>query len=127
PEFKNAPVINGNTSSKDSQKFIEKWNEGAYDAMLCQWQAASHGLNLQYSCNDVVCFGVPDRPEAYDQAFRRVYRQGVKGDQVRIHRIFAADTVDEVMLDRLDGKFANQREFLDALKRHAHPQITAVA
>lgn len=127
PEFKGAPVINGKTPAKDAETYIERWNRGAYSAMLCQWQAASHGLNLQYSCNDVVCFGLPDRPESFDQAFRRVYRQGVKGEQVRIHRILMTDTVDEVMKERLDGKFANQREFLDALKRHAHTDVRAVA
>jgi SNF2 family DNA or RNA helicase len=57
--------------------------------------------------------------ETYEQAYRRVYRQGVKGGQVRIHRILSSGTVDEVMAERLEGKHATQQEFLEALKKHA--------
>lgn len=118
PQFRRAPVIRGKMKMAEVKKILANWNEGAYPAILCQWQAASHGLNMQRACNDVACFGVVDSPDTYDQAFRRVYRQGVQGTQVRIHRFLARKTVDAVMLDRLEGKIATQDAFLQALKRH---------
>jgi SNF2 family DNA or RNA helicase len=76
-------------------------------------------MNMQEACNDVAWFGVTDKPEVYDQFFRRVYRLGVSGDQVRIHRLLTKGTVDEIMVERLSGKFATQSEFLESLKQHA--------
>jgi SNF2 family DNA or RNA helicase len=117
--FKNVPVICGGMKPDEVDKIIEGWNAGKYHAMLCQWQATSHGLNMQGSCNDVACMGVVDSVETFEQAYRRVYRQGVTGSQVRIHRLLARDTVDEVMLERLQGRHQTNTEFLGALKRHA--------
>jgi SNF2 family DNA or RNA helicase len=74
---------------------------------------------MQGCCNDIACFGLHDSLEIYDQAIRRVYRQGVTGNQVRIHRILTLDTVDAVMVERLRGKMETQDEFLQALKKHA--------
>jgi SNF2 family DNA or RNA helicase len=117
--FKNAPVLSGGMKIQDVQKILTEWNAGKHHAILAQWQAASHGLNMQGCCNDIACFGLHDSLEIYDQAIRRVYRQGVTGNQVRIHRILTLDTVDAVMVERLRGKMETQDEFLQALKKHA--------
>lgn len=117
--FKDAPVLSGGMNIKAVEKILGEWNEGKHHAILAQWQAASHGLNMQGCCNDIACFGLHDSLEIYDQAIRRVYRQGVTGNQVRIHRILMLDTVDEVMLERLRTKMDTQEEFLNALKKHA--------
>lgn len=118
-QFKGSPVLAGGMRIDDVKRILDEWNAGKHHAILAQWQAASHGLNMQGCCNDIVCVGVPDSPEIYDQAIRRVYRQGVSGDQVRIHRVLTLDTVDEVMLERLTGKLQTQSEFLAAMKNHA--------
>lgn len=121
--LKKAPVICGDRKYKlkitEVDKLIARWNAGEIPGLLCQWQSTSHGLNMQEACNDIAMFGITDMPETYDQAFRRVYRQGVQGDQVRIHRLLVLDTVEEVMLERLNGKFETQNSFLQALKQHA--------
>lgn len=74
---------------------------------------------MQEACNDVAWFGLTDVPEVYEQFYRRVYRLGVKGDQVRIHRLLVRGTLEETQLDRLNGKFKTQSEFLEGLKEHA--------
>jgi len=117
--FKKCPVIRGGMKPQEVEKILDKWNAGKYHAILAQWQAASHGLNMQGACNDVACFGVVDSLETFEQAYRRVYRQGVSGGQVRIHRLLCRETVDEVMLERLNGRHQTQTEFLGALKKHA--------
>jgi len=117
--FRDAPVLAGGMKIQEVQKILDEWNAGKHRAILAQWQAASHGLNMQGCCNDVACFGLHDSLEVFDQAIRRVYRQGVSGDQVRIHRILTRDTVDEVMRLRLEDKDFTQKAFLEALKKHA--------
>lgn len=117
--FKDAPVLAGGMKIEDVERLLDEWNEGKHHTLLAQWQAASHGLNMQGCCNDVACFGIVDKFGTYDQAIRRVYRQGVTGEQVRIHRILTEDTVEEVMLERLNGKLGTHQELTDALKTHA--------
>jgi len=117
--FKKAPVLSGGMKIQDVERILNEWNSGKHHAILAQWQAASHGLNMQGCCNDIACFGLHDSLEIYDQAIRRVYRQGVSGPQVRIHRILMKDTVEEVMIERLRGKMETQSDFLHALKKHA--------
>jgi len=117
--FKKAPVIRGKMKNSDIEQILKEWNNGDHKHLLCQWQAGSHGLNMQGACNDVAAFGVIDSLEIFEQAKRRVYRQGVKGSQVRIHRLLTRGTVDEIQNARLHGKYANQDSFLQALKKHA--------
>jgi len=117
--FKNAPVIKGGSKQKDVEDILKRWNAGKIRHLFCQCQAVSHGVNMQEACNDVAWYGLCDSPEVYEQFFRRVYRLGVKGDQVRIHRLLMRGTVEGEMLDRLNGKFKTQAEFLEALKIHA--------
>lgn len=119
PLFKKAPVIRGGMKAKEVDQILADWNKGKHRFLFAQCQTVSHGLNMQYACNDVCYYGLPDPPEVYDQSFRRVYRQGVQGLQVRIHRILMKGTVDEPILARLTGKGQTQDEFLKALQKHA--------
>jgi SNF2 family DNA or RNA helicase len=64
----------------------------------------------------VVWFGLPWDLELYDQAFRRVYRQGNPNTHVFIHHIVAKDTLDEKVLKVLKSKDRVQRGLLHALK-----------
>jgi SNF2 family DNA or RNA helicase len=118
--FSRKAVIQGGMKESDVADIIEKWNDNKFNFLFCQWRAASHGLNLQKGdCADIVCFGLTDSPETYEQAYRRIYRQGVEAKQIRIHRIITRGTIEEVQLQRLEGKFETQREFLQALKNNA--------
>lgn len=117
--FKDAPVIAGGMKESELETLLAEWNDGKHKALLCQWQSGSHGLNMQGACNDIACYGLIDSPETFSQAYRRVYRQGVGGDQVRIHKILVRGTVDQTMLERLQGKHKTEAEFLAALKQHA--------
>ena len=118
--LKGVKVLDGSTPADQADKYVDDWNANKIKVFLVHPQAASHGLNLQGSdCADVVFYGLPSIVEAYEQAFRRVYRQGVSARQVRIHRLLTEGTVDETMSMRLDGKIKTQDEFFEALKQHA--------
>jgi len=119
-EFKTAPCIRGGMKPSDAQIVLDEWNADKHKVLLAQWAAASHGLNMQKgSCADIACYCLTDSAEGYEQAYRRVYRQGVKSRQIRIHRFLTRGTTDEVQLQRLTGKFETQSDFLRALKQHA--------
>ena len=122
-KYPKAKVLNGKTKAKDAEKMMEDWNAGKLPIFLVQNQAASHGLNMQGAGNDVVYYGLGDSLEVYDQSYRRIYRQGVKGKQVRIHRILTLGTVDMVIRDRLELKDQTQQQFLTHLKNHAREGI----
>lgn len=120
--FKGCPFIRGRMKATDVDDILKKWNTGATPVLMAQWQTISHGINMQDGgCNDVAWLGIPDNPEIYDQGFRRVYRQGVKGKQVRVHRCLARGTVNEPQLERLIDKNMTQADFLHKLKEHARP------
>jgi hypothetical protein len=119
--FKNTPVIRGGMKPNDVKAIEDDWNAGKLHAIIAQWQAVSHGMNLQKGgCADLACFGIPDTPaDAFEQAYRRVWRQGNDESHVRVHRLLTLDTVEETQLERLEGKHETQASFLGALKKHA--------
>ena len=114
------PVIRSKMKIQDVERIISEWNGNEHKIIFCQWAATSHGLNMQKgSCADVATITLTESAEGFDQGYRRVWRQGNDAKQVRIHRIVARDTVDEVQLQRVDGKLKGQATFLAALKKHA--------
>ena len=119
---KKLPVLSGATKSAEAQKILDDWNAGKIHVLLVQNMAASHGLNMQGSGNHVVYFGLNDQLEVFEQSYRRIYRQGVKGNHVYIYRLLTRGTVDTVVADRLDSKDQTQRDFMNSLKEHARGQ-----
>jgi hypothetical protein len=98
---------------------LTKWLARKYQNMLAHPQSLGHGVNAQVSgCCNVVFLGLGDSAGDYEQAYRRIYRQGA-GGSVRVHRILCKGSIDEVILDRQNGKLKTQSEFLNALKRFA--------
>ncbi len=110
-------TIKGGVSAKKSDAIIDQWNAGKLDVLVVQPQALSHGANLQFCGNDLVWYGLTDRPEVYQQFNKRLHRQGVVGT-VRIHHILAERTVEEAVLERLQDKDATQKALFKALERY---------
>lgn len=94
---------------------IEDWNSGKIKMLLAHPASAGHGLNLQDGGSLIVWFGLNWSLELYQQANARLHRQGQK-DLVRIYRILAKDTVDEKVVQVLNGKHITQEELLRRLK-----------
>lgn len=116
-----AAVLRGGLSSSEVKARVADWVDESTDTrvLVAQERTASHGLNLQVGgCCDCVFYSLGDSSDAYDQAYRRIYRQGA-GKRVRVHRLLAKESVDEVISARVAGKLKNQREFLDALRAFA--------
>jgi SNF2 family DNA or RNA helicase len=100
---------------------IDDWNAGKIPMLVAHAQSAGHGLNLAAGGNTLVFFGVDWNLEYRLQIVERIgpVRQQQAGldRPVYIHNILARDTVDELVLERLESKRSVQEILLEALKR----------
>jgi len=100
---------------------IDEWNAGKIPMLIAHPQSASHGLNLAVGGNTLAFFGVDWNLEYRLQIVERIgpVRQQQAGldRPVYIHNIIARDTVDELVLERLESKRSVQEILLEALKR----------
>lgn len=99
------------TSKKDE----ESWNAGNIPLLLLHPQRGGHGTNLQHGGRTMVFFSLTWDLELYEQVKERLgpVRQAQAGYKrsVLYHHIITLDTVDEQMLERLQGK----RDVMNAL------------
>lgn len=94
---------------------IKDWNDRKIPVLLAHPASCGHGLNLQEGGDIIIWFGLPWSLELYQQANARLHRQGQMGS-VRIYHLVAEGTVDEDVLQALQGKGETQEGFLRALK-----------
>ena len=110
----------GRTLDKDPQT-IRDWNAGKIPVLFAHPASAGHGLNLQDGGNILVFFGLNWNLEERLQIIERIgpTRQAQAGHNrpVFIHNIVAADTVDELVLARVDSKREVLDLLLEAMKR----------
>lgn len=119
--IKGLHVIRGNLSAAEFRSLIKGWNEDTLDPpyLMVQPKALSFGINMQHgSGRDIIWYGMTDTLDDYTQLNARIWRQGVSSG-VRIHRVLARDTVDEMIRTRTDGKFDVQTSLLESLRLYA--------
>ena len=108
------PNLSGMGMAK-ATRLVEQFNEGKVP-MLCGHPASmGHGLNLQGYCKHVVWFSITWNFEHYDQAIRRVYRQGQEAEHVFVYHIMARNTRDQKVAAVLKRKERTQQDLYDAL------------
>lgn len=98
-----------------SPKDETDWNSGKIDVLLAHPASAAYGLNLQDGGNHVVWFGLNWSLELYQQANKRLHRQGQK-QKVIIHRLSVVGGRDEDVIKALDDKESVQDRLIDSLK-----------
>lgn len=91
------------------------WNSGKIDILLAHPASAAYGLNLQDGGNHVIWFGLNWSLELYQQANKRLHRQGQK-EKVIIHHLVCSNTRDEDIMKALQSKGDVQEELLQSLK-----------
>lgn len=99
----------------NSQKDIQDWNDGKIKLLIAHPASIGHGLNLQDGGHIIVWFGLTWSLELYQQANARLYRQGQKMP-VLIYRLIAKGTVDEAVVQALEGKNVKQNALINYLK-----------
>ena len=97
------------------------WNAGRIPILAAHPASAGHGLNLQHGGNILVFFGLNWNLEERLQIIERIgpTRQAQSGYDrpVFVHNIVARDTVDALVLERIETKREVQDLLMEAMKR----------
>ena len=93
----------------------DAWNKKEIDILLTHPASSAYGLNLQEGGNHVIWFGLNWSLELYQQANKRLHRQGQK-EKVIIHHLVVQDTRDEDVIKALNTKGDVQEALLESLK-----------
>lgn len=108
-------------TSKNGHLLMPKWNEGKIPLMFAHPSSAGHGLSLQDGGNILVFFNLGWNLEYRLQIIERIgpMRQLQAGHNrpVFIYNIIAQDTVDELVIERMDGKKSVQDVLLNAMAK----------
>lgn len=91
------------------------WNNHKVDILLAHPASTAYGLNLQDGGNHIIWFGLNWSLELYQQANKRLHRQGQK-QKVFIHNLIVQGSMDEDVMDALHGKSTTQDSLLKALR-----------
>ena len=91
------------------------WNAGEIDILLAQPASCGYGLNLQEGGHHIIWFGLTWSLEEYQQANKRLHRQGQKYPVI-IHRLITQHGTDEDVIRSLERKDGSQEALLMALK-----------
>lgn len=91
------------------------WNARQIDILLAHPASCAYGLNLQQGGNHVVWFGLNWSLELYQQANKRLHRQGQTAT-VFVHHLAVTGTRDDDVLAALQDKNAMQDALIDSLK-----------
>lgn len=93
----------------------DDWNAGKIDLLLAHPASTAYGLNLQDGGHHIIWFGLNWSLELYQQANKRLHRQG-QTERVIVHNLVVQGGMDEDVLDALQGKKDTQESLLNALK-----------
>lgn len=91
------------------------WNGRKIDVLLAHPASCAYGLNLQAGGNHVIWFGLNWSLELYQQANKRLHRQG-QTEKVIIHHLVVQGGVDEDVVAALHDKGDTQDRLMAALK-----------
>lgn len=101
---------------------IKDWNAGKIPLLFAHPASAGHGISLQHGGNILVFFGVSWDLEQHQQIIERIgptrQKQSGYDRPVFIHYLIGKDTVDEIVLQRLDSKKSVQELLMEAMKNN---------
>ncbi len=93
----------------------DAWNRREVDVLLAHPASCAYGLNLQDGGNQVIWFGLTWSLELFQQANKRLHRQG-QTQKVMIHLLAVEGGMDEDVAAALEDKADTQDRLMDALK-----------
>lgn len=91
------------------------WNNGEVDILLAHPASCAYGLNLQHGGHHIIWFGLTWSLEQYQQANKRLHRQGQQ-HPVIVHHLIVRHSVDEDVVAALESKGDTQDALMQALK-----------
>ena len=94
---------------------VTDWNNGKIDMLITHPASSAYGLNLQAGGNHIIWFGLNWSLELYQQANKRLHRQG-QTEKVFIHHLITEGTRDQDVMAALGDKGDIQESLLNSLK-----------
>ena len=114
--FPKASFFSDATNEAATQKLCKDWNEGKIPLLFGHPASVGHGLNLQQNCNNVLFYSLDFNLDYYLQFIKRIARQGQQEEHVTIHYLLFKNSIDEYILDVLNGKSLVQNSLLSYLQ-----------
>lgn len=93
----------------------ELWNRRELDILLAHPASCAYGLNLQAGGNHVIWFGLNWSLELFQQANKRLHRQGQTA-AVFVHELAVQNSRDTDVIAALQDKDATQDALIESLK-----------
>ena len=93
----------------------DAWNRRELDILLAHPASCAYGLNLQAGGNHVIWFGLNWSLELFQQANKRLHRQG-QTRTVFVHEIAVENSRDTDVIAALQDKDATQDALIESLK-----------
>lgn len=93
----------------------DDWNAGNIDLLLMHPASCGYGLNLQEGGHHIIWFGLSWNLEEYQQANKRLHRQGQE-HPVIVHHLIVQGGRDEDVIRSLANKDSVQESLLKSLK-----------
>lgn len=98
---------------------IERWNAGKVPLLFAHPASAGHGLNLADGGNILVYFSLDWNLENHQQILERIgparQKQAGLNRPVYVYYITVEDTIDDLILTRLEGKKSVQEILMEAM------------
>lgn len=114
-----------NARQLKTKKDIDDWNAGKISIAFAHPASAGHGLNLQHGGSICVWFGLTWDLQLYQQANKRLHRQGQE-HTVIIHHLVAVGTMDIDIMSALKRKAAGQDALMEAIKARIDKHLVLV-
>lgn len=92
-----------NAVNLDAKGAQEAWNAGQVQVLLMQPMSASHGIELQHGGHNMIIMSPVWSNDITEQTIARIWRKG-QTKPVNVYEIIANGTVDEMIVDRVEGK-----------------------
>lgn len=93
----------------------DAWNAEKVDVLLAHPASCAYGLNLQAGGHHIIWFGLTWSLEQYQQANKRLHRQGQQ-HPVIVHHLVVQGSVDEDVMAALQSKGDTQEALMQSLK-----------
>jgi hypothetical protein len=111
------PYLGDGVTDAASDHNITQWNAGMLPFMAMHPASGGHGLNLQHGGSDMAWICPTWSPELWEQTIARLHRSG-QAKPVMVRVCTAANTVDQMKIDRVHKKMTAQQAFEAYLRRH---------
>ena len=97
------------------EQVLQAFKTGQRQILIAQKNTLSHGVDgLQHVCADLLFYQPIWSADSTEQAIGRVWRQG-QTQPVTITYLIADQTIDDLVMVRVDGKAINMKTFMEYL------------